>query len=171
MLGAIQSDQEPEGAQQLLTRKVANAIVGLMAIWPALLTVGCAQDVQRFQPSDDDDQSSFHDREAFIPGDGFTPDGQRIVDLATLRWSLARFHQDVGRYPVSLDELSSAYLPAGLTEPPTDPTTGRSYAYKEINNGGGYELRAKLSNGELFDSVNLEFDSVNLEEEESRESA
>jgi hypothetical protein len=92
----------------------------------------------------------------YVSGVGFSPDGERMVDVLRLQASLLSFFATNGDYPHSLVELFPEFAPLGddgepLVAPPTDPVTSAPYDYDVSADGSSYRLTASLSNGRTFD--------------------
>ncbi len=52
-------------------------------------------------------------------------DQQRIMELQNIQWQIQSYYERIGRLPVSLEEISTGYVP----KMPQDPLTGQLYEY------------------------------------------
>jgi len=91
---------------------------------------------------------------AYVPGKGFAPDAQRVLDIAALQISLEKYRHADGRYPAALSGLFPGFAPLENGQPlsaaPTDPVTHQPYAYTVASDGSSYQLSATLSNGQHY---------------------
>lgn len=91
---------------------------------------------------------------AYIPGKGFAPDAQRILEIASLQVSLERYRIAKGAYPQALVDLFPAFAPkvngSPLTGPPLDPVTQQPYSYQLSADGQDYQLSATLDSGKQY---------------------
>jgi hypothetical protein len=92
---------------------------------------------------------------AYIPGKGFTPDAQRIVDLSALQLSIEQYRKANGRFPPTLADLFPSFAPADvngqpLAAPPVDPVTRQPYTYLVASDGSNYQLSATLESGRQY---------------------
>lgn len=95
---------------------------------------------------------------AYVAGQGFDPDVQRMLDIVSLQTSLARYYQANHRYPATLADLFPSFAPTDvshhmLTAPPVDPTTHKPYDYQVSANGSDYQLSAMLANGRRYSGI------------------
>ena len=65
-------------------------------------------------------------------------DVQRETDVAKLRQAIENYYQKNRDYPNNLSQL----LPEFLNSLPKDPSTGKDYQYKTLDNGTNYQLCA-----------------------------
>jgi hypothetical protein len=94
---------------------------------------------------------------AYVPGKGFAPDAERILDILSLQISLARYHVALGRYPRTLQALFPRFAPIANGKPlarvPLDPQTHQPYTYAVGAGGTTYVIGATLSNGQRYTGV------------------
>lgn len=95
---------------------------------------------------------------AYVPGKGFSPDAQRILEITSLRISLAQYKVANNRYPATLNDLFPNYAPVEngikLAVPPVDPETRQPYSYTVDSSGSNYQLSATLSSGKQYTRTN-----------------
>jgi len=100
------------------------------------------------------------DEPAYIPGKGFAPDAQRILDVASLQISLEKYHSATRQYPPTLASLFPKYAPVeggnALLSEPLDPQTHHPYTYSISTNGASYRISAILSSGKQYSGVRRE---------------
>lgn len=94
------------------------------------------------------------DQPAYVEGQGFAPDAQRVLDIVTLEIGLEKYRAANSRYPGALADLFPSYAPIAdgrpLAAPPVDPETHQPYEYAVLADGAGYQLAATLSSGKKY---------------------
>lgn len=89
-------------------------------------------------------------------------DGRRKSDLEYIRSGVETYRADCGTYPITSGTLNSPLVGNGttcsssntyITSVPTDPTSGRLYAYWSDPKGVKYVVCASLENGSGADGV------------------
>lgn len=97
---------------------------------------------------------------AYVPGKGFSPDAQRVVDVVTLQGALEKYRVANERYPSTLDALFPTFAPLAngtkLTAAPTDPETHQPYTYHVSSDGATYQLSATLSSGKQYTGITVD---------------
>jgi hypothetical protein len=84
---------------------------------------------------------------AYAEGSGFTPDATKVLTVAVLQVSLARYHDASGSYPASLAALFPTYAPLGPDGAPmASPPAGFAYSPSPT----GYRLSVTLADGSLY---------------------
>ncbi|MBI2863232.1 MAG: hypothetical protein HYX94_01550 [Chloroflexi bacterium] len=91
---------------------------------------------------------------AYVPGKGFAPDAQRILEIVSLQVSLEKHRMAKGVYPRALADLFPTFAPKvdgnPLTRPPVDPVSKQSYDYQLSADSEDYRLTAVLDNGKQY---------------------
>jgi hypothetical protein len=91
---------------------------------------------------------------AYVPGQGFSPDAQRVLDITTLRIALEKYRVTNRRYPQALVDLFPAFAPIEngkkLSAPPVDPQAKQPYTYAAAQDGSTFQLAATLSSGKQY---------------------
>jgi len=97
---------------------------------------------------------------AYVPGRGFTPDAQRVLDIVSLQTSLASYLTANKHYPPMLGDLFPAFAPhegsTVLSAPPADPVTHQPYDYQVSADALSYKLSATLDSGKQYTGLSTD---------------
>ncbi len=108
---------------------------------------------------------------AFTPDGKLTNDARRMLTVSALQLSLEKYYAVHKRFPQVLDSLFPDFAIEDekgnlLSQPPTDPVSGKRYTYAASQDLLNYSLSATLDNGEVFTVTNKGISSYPSQQEQ-----